>query len=206
MITQCWLVSVTMNFCTSTPCPEVSASRSNFNDIRGVSTSSPSRCLSGCATWLQPCWIHTGPNPSEAADVMTPVHPVASSMQAATDNLDALSHHEPYEWRRAKLGFAQRTQPPAGRLWRGQSQNMVCALCPTVLDPLHVDPNDFRPALLGAQPLSDPPPYSEVESTNEDGNQTEEEGGMHKLVAHADERQIKLDTDRSFVLYPGGTE
>ena len=23
---------------------------------------------------------------------------------------------------------------------------------------------------------------------------------------HADERQIKLDTDRSFVLYPGGTE
>ncbi|KAI9569899.1 rab-GTPase-TBC domain-containing protein [Boletus coccyginus] len=60
------------------------------------------------------------------------------------------------------------------------------------------------PALLGAQPLSDPPPYSEVESTNEDGNQNQtEEEGMHELVAHADERQIKLDTDRSFVLYPG---
>lgn len=67
-------------------------------------------------------------------------------------------------------------------------------------------PNDFRPALLGAQPLSDPPPYSEVDSTDEYGNQMEE--GMNESVAdpHADERQIKLDTDRSFVLYPGGTE
>ena len=34
------------------------------------------------------------------------------------------------------------------------------------------------------------------------------EEGMDEPAAgpHADERQIKLDTDRSFVLYPGGTE
>ncbi|KAG6377382.1 hypothetical protein JVT61DRAFT_15178 [Boletus reticuloceps] len=59
------------------------------------------------------------------------------------------------------------------------------------------------PALLGAQPLSDPPPYSEVDNPNEYGNMLEE--GMDETVAepHADERQIKLDTDRSFVLYPG---
>ncbi|KAG8216914.1 hypothetical protein J3R82DRAFT_7189 [Butyriboletus roseoflavus] len=56
------------------------------------------------------------------------------------------------------------------------------------------------PALLGAQPLSDPPPYSEVDSTNEYVDE-----GLNGSVAdpHADERQIKLDTDRSFVLYPG---
>ncbi|KAH0826682.1 hypothetical protein J3R83DRAFT_5071 [Lanmaoa asiatica] len=59
------------------------------------------------------------------------------------------------------------------------------------------------PALLGAQPLSDPPPYSEVDSTDEFENLME--GGMNESVVdpHVDERQIKLDTDRSFVLYPG---
>ncbi|KAG6334177.1 hypothetical protein ID866_4906 [Astraeus odoratus] len=60
------------------------------------------------------------------------------------------------------------------------------------------------PALLGVQPLSDPPPYSEVENTAEHLNAHTPDGGYGYEDAdpHPDERQIKLDTDRSFVLYP----
>ncbi|KIJ61536.1 hypothetical protein HYDPIDRAFT_31147 [Hydnomerulius pinastri MD-312] len=62
------------------------------------------------------------------------------------------------------------------------------------------------PAVLGVQPLADPPPYTELaneaaglvdESTNDNGGY-----GYEETDPHADERQIGLDTDRSFVLYP----
>ncbi|KIM70772.1 hypothetical protein SCLCIDRAFT_48623, partial [Scleroderma citrinum Foug A] len=60
------------------------------------------------------------------------------------------------------------------------------------------------PALLGVQPLSDPPPYSEVECITQDlSNAAIDNGGYsyEDTDPHPDERQIKLDTDRSFVLY-----
>ncbi|KAG9313363.1 rab-GTPase-TBC domain-containing protein [Chiua virens] len=59
------------------------------------------------------------------------------------------------------------------------------------------------PALLGAQPLSDPPPYSEVDSPSIYGSSVEDGVNDSVVDPHSDERQIKLDTDRSFVLYPG---
>lgn len=65
----------------------------------------------------------------------------------------------------------------------------------------------FRPALLGVQPLSDPPPYSEVEHAPQRlSDVTNGLGcyGYEDTDPHPDERQIKLDTDRSFVLYPLG--
>lgn len=45
-----------------------------------------------------------------------------------------------------------------------------------------------------------------MEGTNEDENPVAD--GVEESVAdpHTDERQMKLDTDRSFVLYPGGME
>ncbi|KAG1748328.1 rab-GTPase-TBC domain-containing protein [Suillus paluster] len=48
-----------------------------------------------------------------------------------------------------------------------------------------------RPALLGVHAPSEPPPYTEVsaESSTDD-------------APHPDERQVRLDTDRSFVMYP----
>ncbi|KIJ14696.1 hypothetical protein PAXINDRAFT_134621, partial [Paxillus involutus ATCC 200175] len=58
------------------------------------------------------------------------------------------------------------------------------------------------PALLGVQPLSDPPPYSEVNDESVDGMKENIDEGDAGGDPHADERQIKLDTDRSFVLYP----
>ncbi|KAI6040872.1 rab-GTPase-TBC domain-containing protein [Pisolithus marmoratus] len=60
------------------------------------------------------------------------------------------------------------------------------------------------PALLGVQPLSDPPPYSEVEGTPDPPSATSIHSsyGYEDADPHPDERQIKLDTDRSFVLYP----
>jgi hypothetical protein len=61
-----------------------------------------------------------------------------------------------------------------------------------------------RPALLGVQPLSDPPPYSEVNDESVDGMKENIDEGDAGGDPHADERQIKLDTDRSFVLYPVG--
>jgi hypothetical protein len=50
-----------------------------------------------------------------------------------------------------------------------------------------------RPALLGVRVPSEPPPYAEVSpepSIND--------------PPHPDERQVRLDTDRSFVMYPVG--
>jgi len=61
--------------------------------------------------------------------------------------------------------------------------------------------------LLGVQPLSDPPPYSEVECTAQGlSNPAIGNGsyGYENTDPHPDERQIKLDTDRSFVLYSLG--
>ncbi|KAI6148763.1 rab-GTPase-TBC domain-containing protein [Pisolithus tinctorius] len=67
-----------------------------------------------------------------------------------------------------------------------------------------VDRVRIWPALLGVQPLSDPPPYSEVERTPEPSSALSGHSGYGYEDAdpHPDERQIKLDTDRSFVLYP----
>ncbi|KAF9235542.1 rab-GTPase-TBC domain-containing protein [Melanogaster broomeanus] len=59
-----------------------------------------------------------------------------------------------------------------------------------------------RPALLGVQPLSDPPPYSEVNSESVDQMTESIDDAYPEADPHADERQMKLDTDRSFVLYP----
>lgn len=61
--------------------------------------------------------------------------------------------------------------------------------------------------MLGVQPLSDPPPYSEVECITQDlSNAAIDNGGYsyEDTDPHPDERQIKLDTDRSFVLYSLG--
>ncbi|KAF9225698.1 hypothetical protein BS17DRAFT_777520 [Gyrodon lividus] len=58
------------------------------------------------------------------------------------------------------------------------------------------------PALLGVQPLSDPPPYSEVNHETVDQITESIDDDCAEEDPHADERQIKLDTDRSFVLYP----
>lgn len=51
------------------------------------------------------------------------------------------------------------------------------------------------PALLGVRVSSEPPPYAEVApepSTND--------------LPHPDERQVRLDTDRSFVMYPADND
>ncbi|KAH7887088.1 rab-GTPase-TBC domain-containing protein [Phlebopus sp. FC_14] len=60
------------------------------------------------------------------------------------------------------------------------------------------------PALLGVQPLSDPPPYSEVASDlfDETVHGGDDRPGHGEADPHPDEHQIRLDTDRSFVLYP----
>lgn len=51
----------------------------------------------------------------------------------------------------------------------------------------------YRPQLLRV-------PQSKVEQKEAEGEEEEDK----ELEPHADERQIKLDTDRSFVLYPVG--
>lgn len=62
-----------------------------------------------------------------------------------------------------------------------------------------------RPALLGVQPLSEPPPYFEIGSTKDSSDIVDgEDYSSGYTDPHPDERQIKLDTDRSFVLYPPG--
>ncbi|KAI6029784.1 rab-GTPase-TBC domain-containing protein [Pisolithus microcarpus] len=68
-----------------------------------------------------------------------------------------------------------------------------------------VDRARIWPALLGVQPLSDPPPYSEPDGSLDTSSATSSHSGYGYEDAadpHPDERQIKLDTDRSFVLYP----
>ncbi|KAI6116346.1 rab-GTPase-TBC domain-containing protein [Pisolithus sp. B1] len=67
-----------------------------------------------------------------------------------------------------------------------------------------VDRVKIWPALLGVQPLSDPPPYSELDVSPDPLSVTSSHSGYgyEHTDPHPDERQIKLDTDRSFVLYP----
>ncbi|KAI6108629.1 rab-GTPase-TBC domain-containing protein [Pisolithus croceorrhizus] len=67
-----------------------------------------------------------------------------------------------------------------------------------------VDRVKIWPALLGVQPLSDPPPYSEIDVSPDPSSAISSHSsyGYEDTDPHPDERQIKLDTDRSFVLYP----
>lgn len=68
-----------------------------------------------------------------------------------------------------------------------------CEYCVTRSRPklLHVEPEELKNRALATEGVPDDEEPQENDTTEE-------------VVPHADERQIGLDTDRSFVLYPVG--